>query len=334
MQATPSQAEKELRQRSNFGLKLLLMPSIGTLLPIIVLCIFTGAVKPNFWTWQYISTTLRESIFIGTCALGQAVVQLIGQVDLSVGMSGCFAGLMMGYAAMNWGWPLVPCMLLCLAVGAAVGFINGFCYTKLNLSPWITTLATQFVCTGLAITIGKGEAQMITSLGIQDFTRARPLNLSWLFFIFLIIVVVLDFVVRKTKFGYKLRAVGGNAESAQMAGINVKRIQLAVFILAGVLAAIGGMFDVMMKGCGQDTYGVGREFRTIICCSVGGISAGSGSIYGVAFGILLFHLLRSCLSILAVDTNVQLVVIGAVLVLAVILDVLRKRLEKKDLSRL
>lgn len=259
-----------------------------------------------------------------------------GEIDLSVGMGGCFAGIMMGVACQNWGWGLVPCILICLATGAAVGLINGLCVTRLKLNSWITTLATQFISTGLAITIGDGVPLSISSLGTSKFTRARPLNLSWLFFLFVAMIIVLDLVIRKTKFGYRLRAVGGNREAAEMAGINVKKIKLIVFLLAGFIAACGGMFDVLSKASAKDTYGMGREFRAIICCAIGGItmSGGAGSMYGVGLGVLLFHVLRGCLNILNVDTNVQLVMIGAVLVMAVILDVMRKRFEDKRIIKM
>ncbi len=329
-------ATKEMKQRGSLALKVFLTPEVGTLIPILILSIVTGMLNQTFFTWKYISSILRDSIFIGTAALAQGVVIMSGEIDLSVGMGGCFAGIMMGVACQNWGWGLVPCILVCLATGAAVGLINALCITRLNLNSWITTLATQFISTGLAITIGDGVPLSISVLGTSGFTRARPLNLSWLFFIFVGMIIMLDLIIRKTKFGYRLRAVGGNREAAQMAGINVKKIKLIVFLLAGVIAACGGMFDVLSKASAKDTYGMGREFRAIICCAIGGItmSGGAGSMYGVGLGVLLFHVLRGCLNILNVDTNVQLVMIGAVLVMAVILDVLRKRLEDQRVIKL
>ena len=341
MQENPIHAEKELKRRSNPALRLLLAPEVGTLIPIIIVAIVTGAIKKGglgnfykFWTWKYFSSILKESVYIGTCALGEALIIMNGEIDLSLGMSGCFGGIMMGVAAYMWNWPLLPCVLLCVVSSCLIGFINGMLVTRLNLPSWITTLATQFVCTGLAVTIGQGIPLNISSLGVKEFTRAKPLGLTWLFFIFIAIIVIVDFVVRKTQFGYKLRAVGGNTEAALMAGINTKNVKLMVFVAAAFLASIGGLFDVLANGAAADTYGVGREFRCIICCNVGGIAAGSGSIYGVALGILLFHVLRACLQSIGFNTNVQLMIIGIVLLLAVVLDVFRKRMEKKDISRL
>lgn len=328
-------ATRELKKRSGgVGLQVLLTPEIGVLIPILILCVVTASINKNFLTWRYISSILMGSIFIGACALGESFAIMSGEIDLSLGMSGCFSGVMMGIACRNWGLPLVPCLLVGVAAGALIGCLNGICVTKFKLSSWITTLATQFICQGLAVTISQGEPISIKALGTSAFTRARPLGLSWLFFIFIGMIVLLDFIIRNTKFGYQLRAVGGNKEAAQMAGINVGRVKLLVFIIAGVLAAFGGMFDVLNNASANANFGGGREFRAIICCAIGGISmsGGAGSMFGVGLGVLLFHTLWYCLRILSVDTNLQLVLIGAILLVAVLFDIQRKRLEAKRIS--
>ena len=118
-----------------------------------------------------------------------------------------------------------------------------------------------------------------------------------------------------------------------MAGINARHVKLAASILAGVFAAAGGLFDTLNAGAANAAFGNGREFRAIICCAIGGISmsGGAGSAFGIALGVLLFHTLWYCLRILDVNTNLQLVLIGVILVLSVIMDIQRKRLEAKKL---
>lgn len=329
---TTRQATNELRRRSGgVAARILLTPEVGVLIPIIIVCIITSSIKKNFFTWQYFASIFTGCIYIGAAALGQGFVIMSGEIDLSVGMNGSLAGIMLGTACLNWGFGLIPCILVGFLSGILIGALNGFCVTRLKLSSWITTLATQFLCKGLAVTISDGLPLQINSLGTTSFTRMRPLGLNWLFFGFIALIIVLDFVVRKTKFGYKLRAVGGNKEAAQMAGINVDNLKMQVFMLAGALAALGGMFDVFMNASASATFGTGREFRAIICCAVGGISmsGGAGSMYGVGLGIMLFHVLWYALRILKLDTNLQLVLIGAILILAVILDTFRKRMEAK-----
>jgi ribose/xylose/arabinose/galactoside ABC-type transport system permease subunit len=325
----PALTEKKM----GWGYRVFLTPEVGVMMPILILIVVTSWINPNFLTWKYIASILTGLIFIGAASLAEGIVIMVGEIDLSVGMNGCFAGIMCGIAAANWGLGLIPCILIGLAAGALIGFVNGVMVCKLRLTSWITTLATQFICQGLAVTISQGVPIPISSLGTSDFTRAKPLGLNWLFFIFIALIFVMDFLIRKTSFGYKMRAVGGNSDAARMAGINVDRVKIAVFVLAGALAAVGGLFDVFNNATANSNFGGGREFRAIICCAIGGVSmsGGSGSAYGIGLGVLLFHTLWYCLRILSVDTNLQLVLIGLILVLAVLMDIQRKRVEARKM---
>ncbi len=324
---------RDAHRGRDLAARVFLTPEIGVLIPIVILCVVTSIINKNFLTWKYFSSILMSSIFIGAASLGQAFASIAGEIDLSVGMNGCLSGIMMGVACAKWGFGLIPCLLVGLICGGLVGFINGYCTCKLKLSSWITTLATQFICQGLAVTISQGEPISIRELGTSTFTRARPIGLSWLFFIFILMLLICDQVIRRTKFGYKLRACGGNANAAVMAGINVDRIKIIAMVIAGVFAAVGGIFDVLNAATANSNFGGGREFRTIICVNIGGIAAGSGSMLGVGLGVLLFHVLWYALRILKVDTNLQLVLIGLILVLAVLLDIQRKRYEARRIAR-
>ncbi|MGI6162169.1 MAG: ABC transporter permease [Christensenellales bacterium] len=328
-QINPALSDKKL----NWGYRIFLTPEVGVLIPILILSAVTAWINPSFLTWRYIASILTGSIFIGAAALGEGLVIMSGEIDLSVGMNGCFAGIMCGVAAADWGLGLIPCLLIGLGAGALVGLVNGLMVCKLGLTSWITTLATQFICQGLAVTISQGVPISISSLGTSTFTRARPLGLNWLFFIFIVLIIVVDFLIRRTSFGYKLRAVGGNSDAARTAGINVDGVKIAVFVIAGALAAVGGLFDVLNNATANSNFGAGREFRAIICCAIGGVSmsGGSGSAYGIGLGVMLFHTLWYCLRILSVDTNLQLVLIGFILVLAVLLDIQRKRVEARKM---
>jgi ribose transport system permease protein len=315
------------------GYQIFLTPEIGVFVPILILAVVTTIINPAFLTRRYLSSILMGCIAIGAASLGEALVIMCGEIDLSVGYIGCLAGIMTGKAAMAWGWGPVPALLLGIVTGFILGTINGFFTAKIGLTSWITTLAMQFICQGLATTIAQGYPQSIQSLGLSGFTRARPLGLTWLFFIFVLVIILMDLILRKTQFGYKLRALGGNKDAAEMAGINIKLVKILAFALAGALAAMGGLFDTLQAGSASDVFGSGREFRAITCCAIGGISmvGGAGSIFGVGLGVLLFHTLWYCLRILNVNTNMQLVLIGAVLILAVIMDLQRKRVEIRKL---
>ena len=339
--STPSAAKRNNKTLVKF-VRLILTPEIGMLIPIILICVLTNNANPVFLTWKFFSKILINSIPIGMMALGQALVTLTGDVDLSVGMNGCFAGIMMGVACDRWGLysvcgsnalGLIVCMLIGLASGALIGAINGLLTSRFKLSSWITTLATQFICKGLVTTISHGLTLDVKALGTTAFKDARPLSLSWLFFIFVLIILLLDIVVRRTSFGYKLRAVGGNPNAATMGGISVNKIRFLAFLLAGIFAALSGVFEVIQQQKAIPTSGEGREFRTIICVSIGGLSAGYGSIWGCAVGILLYHVVIRALEVLGWDKMLQLVLIGAILIVAVLMDIMRKKFEVKQVAK-
>jgi ribose transport system permease protein len=316
-------------KKFGLGYKIFLTPEVGVFIPILILGIVTTIFNPVFITRRYLASILTSSVSIGAAALGEALVIMCGEIDLSLGYVGCLSGIMCGRAFMAWGFDLAPAIILGCVSGFVIGGITGFIVTKVGITSWITTLATQFVCMGLAITITQGYPQDIDSPALLDFTLAQPLGLSWLFFMFIAIILILDFVIRKTNFGYELRAVGGNKEAAEMAGIDAKKIKWLAFALAGLFAAFGGLFDVLQSSTASATFGAGREFRAITCCAIGGISmlGGAGSIYGVALGVLLLQTLLYCLRLFGLNINLQLILIGMILILAVVLDMQRKRLE-------
>ena len=340
--AKPPVANKKTNKVLVKLIRTILTPEIGMLIPIIIVCLLTNNANPVFLTWKFFSKLLVNSVPIGMMALGQALVTLCGDVDLSVGMNGCFAGIMMGVACDKWGLTavagspalgIVACILVGVASGALIGAVNGFLTSKLKLSAWITTLATQFICKGLVTTISKGITLDVKALGTKAFKDARPLSLSWLFIIFVCIIILLEIIVRRTQFGYKLRAVGGNPNAATMGGISVDRIRFLAFLFAGILAALSGVFETSQQQKAIPTSGEGREFRTIICVSIGGLSAGYGSIFGCAVGILLYHVVVRALEVLGWDKMLQLVLIGAILIVAVLMDIMRKRFEAKQVAK-
>jgi len=311
----------------------IITPEVGILIPTIIIGIVTGSINPTFFTGRYLGSILNGAVPVGMAALGVAFVIMCGEIDLSTGAVGCFSGIMMSKAALSWGWGPVPCFLLLFFTGAGMGAINGLIVTKVGISSWITTLAMMYICKGLSQTISGGVVQSVESLNVKAFGMARPYGLSYFVFIFVFILVVVDLLMRHTKFGYELRATGGNLEAAEMAGINVKTQKWLAFVLAGFFASMGAGIDVIQMNAGVYTQGDGREFLAIICCAIGGIrlSGGAGSIYGVALGILLLNVLRSSLRLLGVNINILLFYMGLILILAVMLDRFQNYLKLKTL---
>jgi ribose/xylose/arabinose/galactoside ABC-type transport system permease subunit len=320
-------AKPRLKSASPFYLN----PVFVTTVPIFLLCVYTSFVKPTFLSIPYLTSIVNASVYVGVASLGTALVLMCGTIDLSVGYAGILSAVMGGTAAVRWGWHPIPCFILVMITGVGIGYINGFMIYKMKFNSWVTTLAMSYVCRGVSTTLTQG-----IPLSTDGIMGIQMLVVTWNFFGFPILVyaaivmyIILDIIIRKTGYGFKLRAAGGNAEAANMAGINVIAIKWSVFVLAGFFAAMGGLFDMLANGVASELLGVGREFRAIIACAVGGISVtgGSGTIAGAALGVILFHVLWYCLRILQVNTNLQLVLIGVILLLAVVMDTIRNHVE-------
>ncbi len=334
-------AVKEVK-KMGFGYRLLCNPEFGILIPVILMCVVTTLINKNFINWGNLSYLIVTGMYVGYLALGESLIIMNGEIDLSIGAAGGLASVMTGVAAERWGAPMIVALLVGILTGVLVGTINGLVSSKFGLTSWITTLATQFICVGLSAFISDGKPMKLMNdafkaqyEGLADFKgfSVPGLDFPSMFLVFILIMVLLDILVRKTRFGYQLRAVGGNKDAALLAGINVSNNKLIVFMLAGMFAGFYGVAFAIKQMSTSLTQGSGGEFRAITCCAIGGItmSGGKGSIYGIGLGVLLFHIVNGALQSLKADNNVQLLMVGVLLVIAVLLDIVRQKIETRKM---
>jgi len=323
---------KNEEKKQNIFVNLFMSPEVGILIPLIILCVITTIANPMFLTVNNFSVILIYATFMGVIAIGQSVVIMSGEIDLSVGLNACFSGIVFGYFTAILQMHPVISILAGILAGALIGCLNGYLVSKFGLVNFVTTLATMFLCWGLAVTISGGRPVMPFPTYYLHFAMAKPFNLSWGFFIMLAIFIIMEIVIRYTTIGRKVKAVGGNKEAALMAGVNVMKVKWCAYILSGSLAAVGGILAAISMNAAAPDFGPGIEFRTITACAVGGISfaGGSGTILGVGIGILFVNILSNCLQLLRVEVNWQLVIIGFALVLSVILDNLKKEIQSRN----
>lgn len=331
---------KVTKQQFSIWERMMLSQELGILLPVLIMCIIATIMNPNFIKLSNISYVLNSSAFYGILAIAQCMVQLTGNTDLSVGMNGAISSVVIGVAAQVWGLPPLLAILCGIAMGALVGLFNGLISAKFGLSLWITSLATQFMCNGFAQFISDGNAFRFTNETYKAGYDAVAAFKSWTFpgltvnttfLIFLALIAIMHFVIQKTQFGYKLRAVGGNEKAALLAGINVSNIKLIACVLCGVFCGIYGATVVLKQLSTNIQQGQGGEFRAITICAIGGVSAGAGSLWSVFLGTLLFHFVNSALQSMGADNNVQLAMVGILLLFSVLLNVFRQSYMKKKM---
>ncbi len=337
----------------NFKLGKFLLDN-GLYLAILIFFIICIIVAPlsgagNLLTLPNIFTILEQSSTRMFYALGVAGLILIAGTDLSVGrmvaMGSVITGLIL-HPGTNivkffnmgpWNFTTLPmggrlCLALCLSIVLCVAFsaFAGFFSAKLKIHPFISTLATQLIIYGLLFFGTTGTPVGSIDSGVKDAIGGRwtlgIINGELVTFPKLIIpaaiaIVVAWFIWNKTTFGKNMYAVGGNAEAASVSGISVFRVTMGIFIMAGIFYGCGAFLEAFRANASAGT-GQGYEMDAIAACVVGGISfnGGIGKIGGAAIGVIIFTGLTYCLTFLHIDTNLQFVFKGFIIIAAVALD--------------
>ena len=319
------------------------MRIVAAILVLVVLvAIVNVAAHGAFLQPSNIVRVLRQITYNCVMGIGQTFVIVTSGIDLSIGSLVSLTGVVMALVANSLhlgGAALIIVTLLAgLAVGAAAGYVNAIPVVKLNLPPFITTFAMLEVTLGLSRMISNGRPVVVhsdafASIGFGSFlgglTNALHLpNIPVLVVWMIAVIVIFSIVLTRTRFGRYVFAIGGNEEAARLAGVNVARIKTLVYMISGMCAATVGFLYLSVFGSGSPETGTGDELlEAIAAVVVGGtsLSGGQGSIVGTFFGAFLIGLLYNAMNLLNIDPYLQKVVLGAVILLAVVLDVLRRR---------
>ncbi len=303
---------------------------------VIVVAIFMGVVnaaaKGAFLNPHNLVTVLEQISYNCILGVGQTFVIITAGIDLSIGSLVALSGVVMAQVANHLpfgGVGLVLVTLLAgLAIGAAAGWINALPVVKLNLPPFITTFAMLEVTLGLAYIFSGGQPVAVNNPIFSAIGTGAvfglPVPVIWM----IVVVAIAAVLLTRTRFGRYVFALGGNEEAARLAGIATARVKTIVYMISGMCAAIVGFLYMARFSSGSPDTGTHDELlEAIAAVVVGGTSlmGGQGSILGTFFGALLIGLLYNAMNLIHVDSYLQKVVLGVVILLAVVLDELRKR---------
>lgn len=303
------------------------MSLVGIALLIVVFSIISyikfGA--QYFLTWSNWKTILLQSSTVAIVALGQSIMLLTGNFDLSIGRLVCLTSCVGAVLMKNVGMDTGLAIIIMFVIGLIVGMINGLMVAYVGVPAMIATLGTQYICYGVAklLTQAVPIPKMPDSIAWMGrgyiFGGAIPVCVI----LMLVLYIVAQFITTKTKVGRNLYAVGGSREAAFFSGINVKLYQLGTFLLGGVLSTFGGLVLMSRLNSVAVTNGQNYEFDAVISSIIGGVSlaGGKGRVIGTMFGCIFLNTLFNGFSQMGVDPFVQDVLKGIVLVLAVTLDV-------------
>ena len=281
---------------------------------------------------------LRQITYNCILGVGETFVIITAGIDLSIGSLISLCGVVMALVANALpfhGFALIATTLIVgLAVGAGAGYINALPVVKLNLPPFITTLAMMQVALGLSYIASGGRPVELNSndfqaTGVGSFLHTGlPNPVVWMF----VVLVLTSTLLMRTRFGRYVFALGGNEEAARLAGVRVGRVKTWVYVISGMCAAVVGFLYMAQFSSGSPQTGTGTEMLyAIAAVVVGGTSlmGGRGSIVGTFFGALLIGLLNNAMNLLGINSYLQWVVLGGVILLAVVIDELRKRYLRK-----
>jgi ribose transport system permease protein len=294
----------------------------GPLIGLIVLFIAFSFLSPFFLTTNNLINIITQSADIGIMAVGAALVIIIGGIDLSVGSNLAFSIMTSAYLYAMQDWPFALAVLCGLAVGALVGLVNGVLTTYGRIQPFIATLATMSAAAGLALYITNGNPITGFPSWFLQLTSLRPLGIPLQAYLLIAVFVIAAYWLRFRPNGRALYAIGSNEEVARLSGLPVRSLKIRVYVIAGFLAALAGMVVASRLNSAQPTAGTADLLDVIAVVVIGGASlaGGTGSMFGTFIGLLIVGVLNNGMNLMNVSPNLQPVVIGIVIVIAVMTD--------------
>lgn len=275
-----------------------------------------------------LTLVVKQASINGILAVGMTFVIISGGIDLSVGSILAVAGVVASMFAHPGEYHLAVPILLAAGVGLALGSINGVIVAYGRIPPFIVTLGMLTMARGLALILSGGSpifglSEEFEVLAGRFFPSASfPVRMPILAFYFLLVVLLGAFLLTKTVFGRHVYAVGGNEMSARVSGINVPGVKIAVYAISGLLAGVAGLLLASRIVSGSPTSGSGYELDAIAAVTIGGVSmsGGSGKWYGAVIGALFIALMGNGLDLLGMQSHLQLIIKGAIIIAAVLYD--------------
>ena len=302
------------------------MSNYAILYAIVILGIFLSLTTDKFLQVSNLVNVLRQNSMVVMIAIGVFFVLVAGSLDISTSAVVALVSILFSKMMVELMFPVPVAMLCAVLVGMVIGFFNGLIVTRLKIPAMIATLAMQYVCNGAVYLISGGYAVSGLPDSISFLGKGDVLGWSWLpwpVLIMLIIAILAHLIAQKTTFGRSLYAIGGNVEAAYLSGIRDKWILTAAHVICSGLAAVASIVLTSRLASGQVNAGQGWDFEAIIGAIIGGVSitGGRGRVFGAVLGTFLVGILVNGMTLNNIDSNVQKIVKGLVLIFAIAFDI-------------
>ena len=324
--------------RRGAGLSILLSLTLLGLLALmwIVLSVETR----TFWTANNMANLLRQTAFIAILAIGETFVIITGGIDLSVGAVEGFISMMVAWLLthdLGFASTIVGAVTISLLIGVGIGFFHAFGVVQMGLPPFIMTLATMYALRGIGLLVTNGATISIDNDTFTHFSRQSFLGFPWtngtwfqipsLVWMVALVAIPSYIFLNHTRWGRYLFAIGSNKEAARLSGVNVNAITYVAYILSAAFAAFVGVLLATQLGIGNPTQGQGDELQAIASSVIGGASlfGAVGSVQGPLIGALILQSISNGANLLNVNSFWQTIITGALIIIVVYFDSLRRR---------
>ncbi|MEO5914222.1 MAG: ABC transporter permease [Luteolibacter sp.] len=299
---------------------------LGPFIALLVVYAIFGMMNPAMFTKDVLLSLLTQTVIVGTAAIGMTLIIIAGGIDLSVGSIIALCGVVAAMLVTK-GCPAAAVFLTTIAFGGLCGLLNGGLTVGLRLLPFIITLGTMQVFRGLGKVVTNGTPVNLPF----DVTSFKPwmggAGIPWGVWLMVLLVILFTLLLRYTRFGRHIFAVGSNENTATLCGVNVGKVKLFVYMISGALAGLAAVMNMAKSSQGDPTTATGLELDIIAAVVIGGasLSGGEGTVLGAVIGALLMTTIRTGCVLNSIPTPWTEVITGAIIIIAVIIDRLRHR---------
>jgi ribose transport system permease protein len=294
---------------------------------IILLIVVMSFASPYFLSKANFEAVVVGMVPTAIIVVGMTILLVAGSFDLSVGSVLALSSTVVAILLLA-GVPIPLAILGAAFVGAAIGLLNGIIVCGLGVNPLIATLGTMLMARGVALVFTEGFSLTNLPPAFSLFGQTRILGLPVMVWVMLVILIIGDIALRKTRFLRQAYFIGSNEKSAALSGIAVNKVRIVCFIISGLLAALAGVMLASRLMSGTPTAGNALELQVLAAAVIGGASlrGGEGTIFGATLGVIFVALISNAMTMLAISIYWQMIVTGLVLVLAVAIDMLTRRM--------
>ena len=298
---------------------------VGPLIAVIVVTLLVGFTTDRFFLLNNLRNLALQVSVVALIAIGSTLVIIAGGIDLSPGSAITLLTMILASLIKFEGFPPAAAIIATVTFGGILGLWNGILTAYLRIPAFITTVASLSIFRGLAFMFNNGSPIFSVSSSLTKVFYDTLWGIPYVLFYVILFFAVAAVMLKYTELGRRVFAVGGNPAAARYSGINVKQIIMIVFVLAGIMAGFGSVLMAARLNSGSPNYGVGMELTAIAAAVIGGASlqGGKGNVISTLFGALTITIVQNGLNLHAVETSVQNVVIGLIIMFAVFIDMWR-----------